>query len=227
MKNYDVVIIDDDEDLAMIAKDLLEDEGYEVKWLESGEEGYEFLKDNTAKLIILDINLPGDTGFEFCKELRKNSTVPVIFVSARTSENDRITGLDLGGDDYLPKPYSLAELLSRVRALMRRTYGFQTVEKKEQFGSVTVDLATRKVSKNGAKVDLSLKEYDLLVYFLKHPNEAISKEALLAEVWGAFSEVEISTVAVHMRWLREKLEENPSKPEHFKTVWGVGYCFEK
>lgn len=226
MKNIDILIVDDDCDLAMITCDLLEDHGYQVIHTCSIEESYVVLDQNQVKLIILDINLPDGVGFEFCKELRVHSTVPIIFISARTSETDRIKGLDIGGDDYLPKPYSLQELLSRINATMRRTYGFDTGAKKITFGEVIVDEATRTVTRGGIVVPLALKEYDLLRYLIDHKNIILKKETILADVWGIFNMVEVSTVAVHIRWLREKLEENPSKPVFIQTVWGVGYRFE-
>lgn len=220
-----ILIVDDDEDLAMIASDMLNDYGYETDCARDGEAAYELLKSKSFDLILLDINLPYETGFSVCKELRKVSTVPIIFASARTSEDDRITGLDMGGDDYLPKPYSLKELLARVNALMRRTYGFSQKEPPVSAGDILIDVESRTVTKQGKPVSLSLKEFDLLVYMAKNKNKPLSKEELLRAVWGIYSEAELSTVAVHIRWLREKLEKDPSKPDIIKTVWGVGYSF--
>lgn len=221
-----ILIIDDDEDLSFIISDMLEDYGYDVTCAKDSDEAFALLADNTYHLILLDINLPDTTGFELCKELRQVSTVPVIFASARTSETDRITGFDIGGDDYLPKPYSMKELLSRVNALIRRTYGFSKEEQILSFGDITVNITARTVTKNGEAVSLSLREFDLLAYLCEHKNTAIAKEELLAEVWGAFSMVEPSTLTVHIRWLREKLEENPAKPQYIKTVFKVGYMLE-
>jgi DNA-binding response OmpR family regulator len=221
-----ILIVDDDRELSMIVRDMLEDYGYEVTLVYTSEEAYSLLTNQVFQLILLDINLPRITGFEVCKELRKISTVPIIFASARTSENDRVTGLDIGGDDYLPKPYSLKELLSRVNSLIRRTYGFGETDQVYRFGptlNIILSAGNRNVTKNGEKVNLSLKEFDLLAYMAVHSNVSLSKESLLREVWGTFSDVEISTVAVHIRWLREKLEDNPSKPEILTTVWGIGY----
>ena len=224
--NKQILIIDDDEDLSFIISDMLEDYGYDVTCAKDSDEAFARLADNTYHLILLDINLPDTTGFELCKELRQVSTVPVIFASARTSETDRITGFDIGGDDYLPKPYSMKELLSRVNALIRRTYGFSKEEQILSFGDITVNITARTVTKNGEVVSLSLREFDLLAYLCEHKNTAIAKEELLAEVWGAFSMVEPSTLTVHIRWLREKLEENPAKPQYIKTVFKVGYMLE-
>lgn len=222
----DILIIEDDKELSMITSDMLEDYGYEIGICHTAEDAYDFLTEHSVRLIILDINLPGDSGFDFCQELRRSSTVPVIFVSARTSETDRITGLDLGADDYLAKPYSLQELLSRIKANMRRAYGFGKEDRIMKFGNVTVRTSSRKVEKEGVNVNLSLKEYDILLYLLEHSNQVVSKENIITGVWGAMAQIEDSSLAVHIRWLREKLEDNPGKPEFIKTVWGIGYKFE-
>lgn len=226
MQEKEILIIDDDEDLSFIISEMLENYGYRVTCAEDIEKAYELLSDHTYHLVLLDINLPDGTGFELCQELRRVSTVPVIFASARTSETDRITGFDIGGDDYLPKPYSMKELLSRVNALIRRTYGFSAEEKKVTFGDIVVNITARSVTRKGEVVSLSLKEFDLLAYLCEHKNTAVAKDKLLSEVWGAFSMVESSTLTVHIRWLREKLEEDPAKPVYIKTVFKVGYMLE-
>lgn len=222
----DILIVDDDSDLSQITSDILQEYGYQTKCCISAEEAYDFLKANTPLLIILDINLPGEDGYAFCQSLRRESEIPIIFISARSSERDRINGLELGGDDYLTKPYSLQELLSRVKAMLRRTYGFGNQGKVYTFSDVSVDIAARSVKKCGKEVSLSLREFDLLKYMLEHSSEVLKKEEVFAKVWGVYSEVEISSLAVHIRWLREKLEDDPSHPKHILTVWGVGYRFE-
>lgn len=221
-----ILIIDDDEDLSFIISDMLESYGYSVTCATDSEIAFDLLSNNTYHIILLDINLPDTDGFELCKEIRRSSTVPVIFASARTSETDRITGYDIGGDDYLPKPYSMKELLSRVKALIRRTYGFSEQEKVISFGNVSVNLTSRTANKKGSPVSLSLREFDLLAYLCEHKNVAIEKEKLISEVWGAFSTVEPSTLTVHIRWLREKLEDDPAKPVYIKTKHRVGYILE-
>lgn len=221
-----ILIIDDDEDLSFIISEMLESYGYGVTCAADSESAFELLAENTYHLILLDINLPDTTGFELCRELRRISTVPVIFASARTSETDRITGFDIGGDDYLPKPYSMKELLSRVNALIRRTYGFTEEEKIVTFGDVSVNITARTVTRNCDIVSLSLREFDLLAYLCEHKNTAVPKDKLLSEVWGAFSMVEPSTLTVHIRWLREKIEDDPAKPQFIKTVFKVGYLLE-
>ena len=224
--NKKILIVDDDEDLSLIMAEMLEDHGYDAAIAKSSEEAFTLLSKSTWHLILLDINLPDETGFELCRELRRVSSVPIIFASARTSETDRITGFDIGGDDYLPKPYSMKELLARVNALMRRTYGFTEDEKIIVFGDVTVNITARTVIKSGKPVSLSLREFDLLSYLCENPNTALTKEKLLAQVWGAFSMVETSTLTVHIRWLREKLEDDPASPRYIKTVYKVGYMLE-
>lgn len=221
-----ILIIDDDNDLSLIISDMLESYGYKVSHAGNASEAFDMLSENKYHLILLDINLPETTGFEVCKSLREVSSVPVIFASARTSETDRITGFDIGSDDYLPKPYSMKELLSRVNALIRRAYGFSEEKKIVTFGDVSVNITSRTVSKNGQPIPLSLREFDLLAYSCENKNTAIAKDKLLSEVWGAFSLVEPSTLTVHIRWLREKLENDPAKPEYIKTVFKVGYMLD-
>lgn len=220
-----ILIIDDDKDLSLIIAEMLNCHGYEAVCAENGEQAFKRLTEESFHLLLMDINMPDITGFELCRELRRNSGVPVIFASARTSESDRITGFDIGGDNFLPKPYSMKELLSRINALMRRAYGFGG-EQEVKFGGIAVDLSARSVIRNGEIVPLSLREFDLLAYLCRNINTAIPKERLLSEVWGAFSEVEPSTLTVHIRWLREKLEDDPANPKYIKTVWGVGYKLE-
>lgn len=221
-----VLIVDDEEDLSFIMSEMLEDYGYEVSCAASADAAFDVLAENRFDLVLLDVNLPETTGFEICRELRKASSVPVIFASARTGEADRITGFDIGGDDYLPKPYSMNELLARVNALIRRAYGFSEEERIVSFGDVRVNLTSRTVTKGGQAVSLSLREFDLLAFLCEHKNTALAKDRILSEVWGAFSPVEPSTLTVHVRWLREKLEDDPASPRYVKTVFKVGYLLE-
>lgn len=221
-----VLIVDDEEDLSFIMSQMLEGYGYEVSCAASADAAFDLLAENRFDLVLLDVNLPETTGFEICRELRKASSVPVIFASARTGEADRITGFDIGGDDYLPKPYSMNELLARVNALIRRAYGFSEEERIVSFGDVRVNLTSRTVTKGGQAVSLSLREFDLLAFLCEHKNTALAKDRILSEVWGAFSPVEPSTLTVHVRWLREKLEDDPASPRYVKTVFKVGYLLE-
>jgi len=223
---YSILIVDDERDLHMVIADMLTGYGYRVSSAFDAEEAFELLSKNTYHVILLDINLPDSDGFELCKELRKVSTVPVIFASARTSESDRISGYEIGGDDYLPKPYSMKELLVHIQALIRRTYGFTEEEKIVTFGDISVNMTSRSVTKKGEPVALSLREFDLLAFLCEHKNQAMPKEKILTSVWGAFMTSEASTLTVHIRWLREKLEDDPADPKFIKTVYKVGYMLE-
>lgn len=221
----EILIIEDDFQLVEITKDMLESYDYTVDVVQTCDQAYAILRKHSYHVILLDVNLPDGTGFDVCRELREASRVPIIFASARTSEADKIQGLDLGGDDYLEKPYSLKELLSRINALIRRTYGATESNPIYHIKDLHIDIDRRMVTKNNKELKLSLKEFDVLAYLCTHANQVISKEELLRGIWGAFSEIEIATVAVHIRWLREKLEENPAKPVLIETVWGIGYRF--
>lgn len=221
-----ILIVDDDVSMTSIMSDTLTEYGYETFSSYSLNDAYGFLSKKTVELIILDINLPDGLGFDFCKDLRKYSNVPIIFASARTFEDDRIKSFDIGGDDFLSKPYSLKELLSHVNAIFRRTYGLTNEEKTFSFNDVVVNCTLRTVTKAGVQVNLSLREFDLLEYLYNNKNVAVNKEKLLSEVWGAYNIVEPATLTVHMRWLREKLEDNPSEPKYFITVRGVGYALK-
>ncbi len=237
MSNKRILIVDDDMDLSELISDMLGDRGYDSQIANSIEKAFECLEGQQFHLILLDINLPDGTGFELCKELRRVSTIPVIFASARTSEDDKIVGLDMGGDDYIAKPYSLKELMSRINSLLRRAYGFdkereKLVLKAGENNVIEIDTGSRSVTRNNKEIKLSLREYDLLLYMANKKGQVISKETLINDVWGTFSEVETSTLTVHIRWLREKLEADSSNPVFLKTVWGVGYkleevCYEK
>ena len=220
-----ILIVDDEEELAGIIAEMLDGCGYEADIAHDAASAYELLTGKSYKLILLDINLPDSTGFEICSEIRRVSGVPVIFASARKTENDRIESFDIGGDDYLEKPYSMKELLSRINAAMRRAYGSFTRES-TGFGDVVIDTAARTVTKAGKPVTLAQREFDLLTYLCRNKNTAVPKDKIISEVWGTFTEVEPSTLTVHIRWLREKLEDDPASPRYIKTVWKLGYMLE-
>jgi DNA-binding response OmpR family regulator len=219
--NYKVLLVDDDKDLSFIICESLRKYGYNATTVETAKEAYELLEKNTYHIIILDINLPDSCGFSICEEIRKVSKVPIIFASARSSVTDKIDGLDIGGDFYLSKPYSIKELLATINALIRRCYDVS--EEIIEFGDVKIDKTSRQVFKNNKLVSLSLKEFDLLAYLAANLNKAINKDTLISDIWGAFSDVEPQTLTVHIRWLREKLEDDPTNPKFIKTVRGVGY----
>lgn len=225
----DILIVDDDEDLSAVTADFLEDNGLTVDCRTSGTQAVKALNNSAYRLLILDINLPDMTGFELCQKLREATNIPILIISARTSDTDRITGLDLGGDDYIPKPYSLTELLARVKANLRRSYHMEIREDPGifYFGDIRVEKNGRKVWKNGQPLTFSAREFDLLCYLIDHRGEALPRERIFNAVWGEENLGEIGTLTVHIRWLREKIEKDPSNPRYIKTVWGVGYRFEE
>ena len=226
MEKKRILIVDDEEELAGIIGEMLCGCGYTADIAVSAAQAYDLMAQKSYHLILLDINLPDSDGFEICKELRRASKVPVIFASARKTEDDRINSFDIGGDDFLQKPYSMKELLSRINALMRRAYGTEENGQSIRFGDVVINTANRTVTKAGKSVALAQREFDLLCYLCRNKNNAVPKDKLISEVWGAFSEVEPSTLTVHIRWLREKLEDDPAEPRYIKTIWRLGYMLE-
>ena len=222
----EILLVDDERELSAIISKMLEGCGYSVTCTDCASGAFNLLAAKRFDLLILDINLPDADGFEICRNLREVSEVPVIFASARTAEDDKVNALEIGGDDYMEKPFSLKELLARVNALIRRTYGLQQSQDVWRFGEVEIHPASRQVSKRGNPVSLAQREFDLLVYLYQNRNNAIPKEKILSAVWGAFSEVEPSTLTVHIRWLREKLEDDPAHPQYIKTIWRLGYMLE-
>jgi DNA-binding response OmpR family regulator len=250
-KEADILIVEDDVNLAEITKDFLEANGYRVLSCTTGGAAIDLAKATTFKLIVLDINLPDLMGFHVCSIIRRASKVPIIFTSARITEADKVRGLELGADDYVTKPYSLNELLARIRVLMRRTYDYdadadtavkpKTVEAVGQersaadgsrahktflLGPVEIDLTDRKVRVAGTEKELTDKEFDLLAYLNKNRNKSISNETLVNEVWGYDSSFDINTLSIHIRKLREQVEEDASDPKFIKTVRSFGYRFE-
>ncbi len=221
---YKILIVDDDKDLSFIISETLKKYSFIPTAAYSAEMAYDLLEKNTYNIVILDINLPDSSGFEICKEIRKMSKVPIIFASARSSVTDKVDGLDMGGDFYLSKPYTLKELVATVNALVRRCYGSE--DRIIEFGNIKINIDSRTVYRNNQLVQLSLKEFDLLSYMAQNQNKALKKETLLSEVWGTFSTVELQTLTVHIRWLREKLEDDPANPKYIKTVRSVGYMLE-
>ena len=221
---YKILIVDDDKDLSFIISETLKKYSFIPTAAYSAEMAYDLLEKNTYNIVILDINLPDSSGFEICKEIRKMSKVPIIFASARSSVTDKVDGLDMGGDFYLSKPYTLKELVATVNALVRRCYGSE--DRIIEFGNIKINIDSRTVYRNNQLIQLSLKEFDLLSYMAQNQNKALKKETLLSEVWGTFSTVELQTLTVHIRWLREKLEDDPANPIYIKTVRSVGYMLE-
>lgn len=221
----DILVIEDNEELGQLVRDFLKREGYSVEWMTNAEEGLRFVEKGECKLLLLDVMLPGMDGYEALQTIRKSRNLPVLMMSARTDEQSKILGLEVGADDYIDKPFSIPVLALKIKALMKRAYE-QTEEKQILAAEgVTVNLSERIVYKGETKIDISGKEFDLLVYMMQHPGQVIRKEKLFNEVWGSDCFSEFSTLNVHIRWLREKLEEDPKNPTLIRTVWGVGFQF--
>lgn len=221
---YDCLIVDDEEALSQSTCEYFNMFGVNTAWAADSISCTDFFKTNMADLILLDINLGSSSGFDLCKRLRKTVSVPILFISARTSDDDMLLALNIGGDDYIQKPYSLSVLLAKVKAVLKR---YRTLET-EPFvsGRLKIDYEHRRVFVNGQDITLKTMEYKLLLYLVQNKNRVISKDEIFREVWED-SITGDNTLNVHMRRLREKIEENPNEPRCLKTVWGTGYVFEE
>jgi DNA-binding response OmpR family regulator len=224
-----VLIVEDDPNVAEVVGRYLEREGYRVETVADGAKGLERALADPPDLVILDLMLPSIGGLEVCRRLRSVVPVPVIMLTARGEEADRIAGLELGADDYVAKPFSPRELTARVKAVLRRAAGPVPWQEQEpavlRAGQLEVDVVTHEARLSGEVVALTAKEFDLLTHLMRNPRRAFRREELLADLWG-YSYGDTSTVTVHVRRLREKIEADPSAPRYVCTVWGVGYRFE-
>ena len=221
----DVLIIEDNKELGALIRDFLANDGYEVEWMESAEEGLEYVKKAAFKMLLLDVMLPGMDGYEMLQEVRKEYKLPVLMMSAKTDDASKILGLEVGADDYIDKPFSFPVLSSKIKALIRRGYDMTGSMEILTYKDISINVRERIVTKGEQPLNITGKEYDILVYFMEHPEEVIKKEKLFNEVWGVDCFSEMSTMNVYIRWLREKLEDDPKDPKYIRTVWKVGYCF--
>lgn len=225
-----ILIVEDEEKLINNLADKLRAEGYEVFTALDGETGWELARSDTYDLIVLDIMLPGLDGLSLCRMIRNDTgmlDVPIIILTARGTEVDKIVGLESGADDYIVKPFGLGEFLARVRVQMRRPSPERNVRQDEMVsGNLRLDLTGRRVFKDEDEIKLSNKEFDLLAELMRNKNAVLSRDLILTKVWGYDYFVDKRTVDVHIRWLREKIEDNPSSPKRISTVRGVGYRFE-
>lgn len=219
----DILVIEDNEELAGLLKDFLKAEGYTVHLAHTGEEGITFFRTQGAKIIVLDIMLPGLDGFGVCQQIRETSNVPVLIVSAKIEKEDKLSGLLLGADDYIEKPYDIDILLAKIQGIYRRRYDNDTII----FGDIRLDKTGRTVTKAGRELPVTVKEFDLLLFLAENSGKALSKDMIFNRIWGLESFSEPQTLTVHIKRLREKIEKDPKNPEHILTVWGVGYRFEE
>ena len=220
----DILLIEDNEELGQLIYDFVKNSDYSVDWVKSAEEGFDRMEKNTYKLLLLDVMLPGQDGFTALTQIRKENNMPVLMMSARADDDSKILGMETGADDYIEKPFSIPVLLSKIKALLRRSYpdqdnGILT------YKSIKVDIGARTVTKAGKALDITGKEFDILVCLMKNVGKVVDKNALFDEVWGYYSDTEMSSLNVYTRWLREKIEENPKEPEYIITIWRVGYRF--
>jgi two-component system response regulator VicR len=223
-----ILIVDDEEDLANIIKDFLEDDGMKVEIAGTGEQAYSLLKSYKPNLVILDIMLPDEDGKEICRRIRSESDIPVIMLSAKDSDIEKILALGLGADEYLTKPFSPAVMVAQVKAVLRRFRNQTRVINQDllDFGDLCMNVKMHSVTAYGEQVNLVSKEFEVLWFLASQPGVVFTKEDIYDAVWGTEEFGEISTVTVHIRKIRAKLEKDAANPRFLKTIWGVGYKFE-
>ena len=221
-----VLIVDDEKLIVKGIRFSLEQEGMQVECAYDGEEALAMIQKNTYDVILLDVMLPKLTGYEVCQQVREFSDVPIIMVTAKDDDMDKILGLEYGADDYITKPFNILEVKARMKAIMRRSKRKEDDVKEAVYGDLKLDCNSRRVYIAGKEVNLTAKEFDVLELLVFHPNKVYDREALLDLVWGKDYPGDARTVDVHIRRLREKIEQNPSEPKYIHTKWGVGYYFE-
>ncbi|HEU5490587.1 MAG TPA: response regulator transcription factor [Gaiellaceae bacterium] len=218
-----VLVVDDEPIVREVVVRYLTREGYETLEAADGDAARGVIEGADLDLVVLDVMLPGADGLELCRWIRGRSELPVIMLTARGEEADRIVGLELGADDYVTKPFSPRELAARVRSVLRRSSSTDAPVAALHFGDVELERETRDVRKAGSTVRLTAKEFDLLWFLASHPRRVFSRDQLMASVWGYTAALDTGTVTVHIRRLREKIEDDPSQPRYLETVWGIGY----
>lgn len=223
----DILLVEDNRELSKLLKLFLEKDGYSMAVQESGEEALCFLSEHKVKMILLDVMLPGMDGFGFCAEVRKTSNTPIIIMSARVEKEDKLNGFVQGADDYLEKPVDVDILRAKVAALMRRNYELKRENTVLHSGTLSIDMDAKRVFIGEKELTLTVKEYELLLVFVRNPGKTLNKEYLFNEIWGIDSFSENQTLTVHIKMLRDKLEDDPKKPKRINTVWGVGYRYEE
>ena len=224
-----ILVVDDEALLVKGIRFNLQNEGYEVITGSDGLEAVNLVQTQQPDLVVLDVMMPNMDGMTACAKIRELSDIPIILLTAKTDDMDKLMGFDFGADDYLTKPFNILELKARIRALLRRSGRTEkkTGSNELTIGSITLDLDARNAYANGSLADLTAKEFDVIEFLMRNPNRVYSREALLDTIWAYEYRSDIRTVDVHIRRLREKLEENPAEPRHILTKWGVGYYFKK
>jgi DNA-binding response OmpR family regulator len=220
-----ILVVDDEPIVREVVVSYLEREGYQTLEAADGDAARALIEQEPPALVILDVMLPGTDGFELCRWVRARSNLPVILLTARGEETDRIVGLELGADDYVTKPFSPRELAARVRTVLRRAAPNSSTNRRLTFDEFEIDAETREVRRRGKLLALTAREFDLLWFLASHPKRVFSRDLLMNRVWGYQAALDTGTVTVHIRRLREKVEDDPSHPRFLQTVWGVGYRF--
>lgn len=223
----DILLVEDNTELAELITAFLERDGFSIRHTDSGEEAADFLRNNKAKLVLLDIMLTGMDGFAVCSYIRESSNIPIIIMSAKSAKEDKMNGFYLGADDYIEKPIDIEILSAKISALMRRNYELKQHNEIIQSGEITIDEEAKQVFLKGKAIQMTVKEYELLALLAKNPGKTLNKEYLFNQIWGFDSFSENQTLTVHIKMLRDKIEEEPKKPLRIKTVWGVGYKYEE
>jgi DNA-binding response OmpR family regulator len=218
-----VLVVDDEPIVREVVVRYLAREGHDTLEAADGDSARSEIERCNPDLVVLDVMLPGADGLELCRWIRGRSELPVIMLTARGDEADRIVGLELGADDYVTKPFSPRELAARVRSVLRRSTAVAQSDERLAFGDVELERGTREALKSGAQVRLTAKEFDLLWFLASHRRRVFSRDQLMASVWGYTAAFDTGTVTVHVRRLREKIEDDPSQPVYLETVWGIGY----
>lgn len=218
----DILIVEDNKEIGTLLCEFLRKENYTVSVAETGEKALALWEKYGAKLIVLDIMLPGMDGFAVCSKMRETSNTHILIASARTDKSDKLKGLNLGADDYIEKPYDIDILLAKIKGIFKRKYAQEEMVE----GNLCLNTVQQTLYVSGEKKDITEKEFELLKLLMENKNVTLKKEYLFHSVWGSDSESELQTLTVHIKWLREKIEEDPKKPKHIITEWGVGYRFE-
>lgn len=221
-----ILVVDDEKLIVKGIRFSLEQEGMLVDCAYDGQEALDMIRENTYDVILLDVMLPKFNGYEVCQQVREFSDVPIIMVTAKDDDMDKILGLEYGADDYITKPFNILEVKARIKAIMRRSGKKEEEVTEATYGDLTMDCNSRRVYVEGKEVSLTAKEFDVLELLVFHPNKVYDRDALLDIVWGKDYPGDARTVDVHIRRLREKIEKNPSEPKYVHTKWGVGYYFE-
>lgn len=219
----DILIVEDNKELAELLCDFLRAENYTVSIAQSGEKALSLYEKYGARLIVLDIMLPGIDGFYVCKKIREESNTPILIVSVKTEKEDKLNGLLLGADDYIEKPYDIDIMLAKISGIFRRRYSLDEITD----GDLRINKATRTVYRGGFELELTAKEFELLTLFIENKGRTLSKEYIFNRIWGSDSLSEQQTLTVHIKWLRQKIENDPKNPKKIATVWGVGYKYNE